>query len=97
MMHVRTTTDLTVVPVNAESWPADPSRYIENAYIRVTLDLTAGRLAIDADQRYHGPSTKDRRLQKYPGSYVHHYDFPVPVPNHMTWEINSACHQPSAD
>ncbi|MET9263770.1 hypothetical protein [Amycolatopsis sp. NPDC004079] len=79
--------DLTVVPVDRGRWPADPGQYLPNAYIRVTLDLAAGQAAILADPFRRGPEKNDRTLQKYPGSYVHHWDFPVPVPGHMTWEI----------
>lgn len=84
-----TTSELTVVPIDRDRWPADPGQYLPNIYIHVILDLAAGRVAIVADPRYRGPAKEDHAEQKYVGSWMHRWDFPVPVPSHMTWEISN--------
>lgn len=79
--------ELTVEPVDRVRWPADPGGYVPSTYIRVVLDLAKGRLAMLADPDYRGPVKESRELQPVPGSFVHHWDFPTPVPSRIAWLV----------
>lgn len=79
--------DITVEPIDHDRWPADPGHRLPNLYIRVELDLATRTLRIVADPNHHGPIEQGYEDQPFPESWVHHHEFPVPMPAHMTWPI----------
>lgn len=82
-----TTPDMTVEAVDHDRWPTDPGMRVPEIYIRVELDLEARTLRMVADPDRRGVVEQGYVDQPFPGSWVHHHDFPVPVPMHMTWPI----------
>lgn len=81
-------TELTVQPVDHDTWPEPPQEYIERHYITLTLDLRTGQLAIHGDPLYRGYPVRFGVQPDPENTWVHWYSFPTPVPMHMTWLVS---------
>lgn len=81
-------TELTVQPVDHDTWPKPPQEYIERHYITITLDLHTGQLAIHGNPLHRGHPVRFGVQPDPENTWVHWYSFPTPVPMHMTWLVS---------